>query len=1098
MNYPKWTYSVRTKAVQLGFSPSNPTPTNPAMEQMIYGRRAARSVRAFASKLFPGQFTGRLIAFVAALTCAVALEAQSTGAVHGRVYNIGSGRYLNNAKVTVEGTNITVFSNEFGEYRVDNLPVGEARLQAEYTGLDTETITVNVTAGAPVSLDFNLTSRSRYGEDKTIVLDTFTVAASREFEGNAIATNEQRYAPNVKVVMAADAFGDVTEGNAGEFLKYLPGVTVDYVAADVRTVSVRGFAAQFTNVYLDGMRTTSSASGASGRIFEFEQVSINNASRVEVIKVPTPDTPADALGGSVNLVSKNAFEQKGASFNYRAYLSFNSETAGEIFQKSPGPGNKDTYKVLPGFDFTYTLPFSDRFGIVVTGLSSNQFNEQHRWQPTWNYAQGGATPTNPYLQQWQLQDGPKNTFRDSFSVKADWKISDNQTLSVMVQDSYYKAFFGNRNINFNMGTTTTASSATGTPLQWSQTFVQSATGRASVTRGSSFRDKLGNTAAGNIKYRFDGRDWNVDANAFYAKSRTWYRAIARGQFSNVGSSMVGVGTVRADNIAFPDLDWTVRDAAGNQLNPYLLGNYRVTTAQDDPVDGKAVMKGANLDIERELATSFPLAVKVGVSVREEDRDNRRYQSQWTMVGADGLAGTADDAATPFLDTRYGVDPYWGEPNIQWLDPYKLYDHFKANPTHFVLATGAANVTNSQRWGAQSETFRINNSEKITERISSAYLQLDGKLFDNKLQFVGGVRFEKTQDKGEGVLFNPDNIWQRNADGTYVDGNATTAGVQRVLKTGASSDTATLAYVQFTRMERGYKTDREYDGIYPSLHLTYNLTDNLLARFAYAKTLGRPDYSNIIPNTSIDENDTDPNQPGTITIRNTGLKPWEGDNYDVSLEYYPDKGGVYSVGAFVKELDGFWVSRTGTVDAALADELGIDQEYVGWGVSTTINGGAARISGAEFNAVRTLDFMPGLARHITLSANGTLLHLEGQRGTDFRGFIPKAGNFSISWNKKPISARVTWNYRGRQRNAPQTGAQYGATGNFYEYYDSRYNIDVNAEYTFSKRYKLFFNARNILNKTQTLERYNEVSARSAVGFRAEDFGVQFAVGVRGTW
>src|SRR5690606_2210459 len=143
--------------------------------------------------------------------------------------------------------------------RLQGVPAGEVRIRAQYTGLDTETATVTVTPGGSSTLDFNLTSRERYGEDKTITLDTFTVAASREFEGNAIATNEQRYAPNVKVVMAADAFGDVTEGNAGEFLKYLPGVTVDYVAADVRTVSVRGFAANFTNVYLDGMRTTSSA-----------------------------------------------------------------------------------------------------------------------------------------------------------------------------------------------------------------------------------------------------------------------------------------------------------------------------------------------------------------------------------------------------------------------------------------------------------------------------------------------------------------------------------------------------------------------------------------------------------------------------------------------------------------------------------------------------------------------------------------------------------------------------------------------------------------------------------------------------------------------
>lgn len=1073
------------------------------MELMQFWRLlAARFARPSASAINPGRTSRGFLTLGLTFALAATLAAQDagTGSVSGRVLNVGNNKYLNNVRVVVEGTNIEAQTNDYGEYRLTGVPAGEAKIRAQFTGLDTETATVNVTPGGSTTLDFNLTSRERYGDDKTITLDTFTVAASREFEGNAIATNEQRYAPNVKVVMAADAFGDVTEGNAGEFLKYLPGVTVDYVAADVRTVSVRGFAANFTNVYLDGMRTTSSASGASGRIFEFEQVSINNASRVEVVKVPTPDIPSDSLGGSVNLVSKNAFEQKGASFTYRAYLSANSETAFDLFKKTPGPGNEDTFKVLPGFDFTYVLPVNDRFGVVVTGLSSNQFNEQHRWQTTWNYAQGGGTPSNPYLQQWQIQDGPKNTFRDSISVKADWKITDNQTLSVMAQDNYYKAFFGNRNLNFNIGTTSTSATTTGVARTWGPTFVQSATGRANVTRGSSFRDKLGDTKAVNLKYRYDGRDWNVDVGLYGAKSKTWYRETARGQFSNVGSQMQNVSAVHAANINFPNHDWRVLNAAGQDLNPYNLSNYLVTTAQNSPIDGKAKMKGTYLDVERDLNTAFPLSVKAGVAWREEDRDNRRYTEQWTFVGADGLANTADDNAAQFLDTRYGVDPYWNEPNIQWLDPYKLYDRYKSNPSHFVMATGAANVTNSQRWGAQAESSRISNSEKISETVSAAYLQLDGKLFDNKLQFVGGVRFEKTEDKGEGRLNNPDLIWQRNADGSYVDGNAGTPGVQRVLKTGASSDTATLAFVQFTQIERGFKTTRQYDGVYPSLHLTWNISDNLIARFAYAKTLGRPDYAQIIPNTDINEDDLDPNAIGTLTIRNTGLRPWEGDNYDLSLEYYFDKGGVFSVGAFQKNLKDFWVNRTGAIDAALASELGIEDRFIGWGVTTTVNGGDAKISGAEFNFVHTLDMLPNWGRYISVSANGTLLHLEGPNGSAFNGFIPKSGNFSVSWNKKPISARVTWNYRGRQRNSAQTGGQYGAATGFYEYYDSRYNIDLNLEYTFSKRLRFFANARNILNKPQTLERYSVTapSALYATGFREEEFGVQYAAGVKGTW
>ena len=208
--------------------------------------------------------------------------------------------------------------------------------------------------------------------------------------------------------------------------------------------------------------------------------------RVEVTKVPTPEMPSDSLGGSVNMVSKNAFERRGAQFNYRTYLSFNSEDT-KVFSRTPGPGEKKTCKVLPGFDFDCTLPVNDRFGIVITGLSSNQFNGQHRIQPTWNYAQAGATPQNPYLQQWQIQDGPKNTFRTSVSIKLDYKLTDKQTISLSLQDNYYKSYFGNRNLNFNVGTNAAPAVTGGTPLQFGQTFVQSATGSITAATGPGNR-----------------------------------------------------------------------------------------------------------------------------------------------------------------------------------------------------------------------------------------------------------------------------------------------------------------------------------------------------------------------------------------------------------------------------------------------------------------------------------------------------------------------------------------------------------------------------------------------------------------------------------
>jgi iron complex outermembrane receptor protein len=1053
-----------------------------------------------------------------------ALAQAATGSITGRVLNVGNNRYIGNAVVTIEGTGAETLTNDYGEYRLNGVPAGEVKVRVVSSGLDSEVVTVTVPAGGTVNQDFSLTSAERYGDDKAVQLDTFVVAANREFEGNAIATNEQRYAKGLKVVMASDAFGDVTEGNAGEFLKFLPGITVDYVAADVRTVSVRGFAANFTNVYLDGMPITSSNSGAAGRQFEFEQLSINNAARVEVLKVPTPDTPANGIGGNVNLVSKSSLERKGAQLNYRAYLSINNEDL--KLGKTPGPRNEDSHKILPGFDFDYTLPVSKNFGLVITGLSSMQFNEQHRWQTVWNYQQGGGTTSAPFMQTAQIQDGPKFTDRQSASIKADWRISDNQRVSLMVQDSYYKSFFGNRNLNFDIGTTTTTAAVGGTVLQFGPTFSQSATGtfsatdpygnRGRVTQGSSFRDKLGNTAAANLFYTYSGSKWGIEAGAHGAKSRTWYRVLGKGHFANVGTRMVGVANLRVENIDFPYHNFVARNAGGVAIDPYNLNNYRLTTLTDDPIDGVAKMKGGFVDVKRDLDLGrLPLTIKAGARIYEESKDNRRATRQWNFVGADGVANTADDNAGAYKDTNYsGEDPYWGSPGIEWIDAYKLAQTFATNPAYF------------QENPVTSEQFRLNNSEKITETVTAGYLQFEGKLFNNRLQFVAGARYERTKDEGAGVLrIGHEVLFEHNPDGTLVDGNPALAGVQYVRRAAAGpAGTATTTNTQtpsgtvggntytnitlqelaLTTFERGFTPTRSYDDIYPSLNFTFNIRENLLVRLGYAKTMGRPDYTNIIPNTVIDENDLDSNLPGTLTSRNTGLRPWSADNYDLSVEYYFPKSGLISAGVFQKDIKDFFQARTGTVDAALAQELGISDEFIGWGVSTTINGpGVAKIKGIEFNFVRPLDFLPGYLRYLSINANATKLQLEGPSATAFVNFIPKTGNLGISWNKKPISAKVNFNYRGRQQLAAQTGAQYntGSVNNqFYGYFESRWNVDVNFEYTFSKRVKIFANARNIFNEPQLQTRYSETvnSAIYARNFQQEEFGIQMAVGVKGTF
>ena len=100
-------------------------------------------------------------------------------------------------------------------------------------------------------------------------------------------------------------------------------------------------------------------------------------------KVPTPANPSDSLAGSINLVSKSAFERSGRQLRYSLNLIGNHENLD--LKKTPhSHGDKETYKIFPGASLDFTWPVTKRFGVVIAANHSRSFNEQHRTLQTWS------------------------------------------------------------------------------------------------------------------------------------------------------------------------------------------------------------------------------------------------------------------------------------------------------------------------------------------------------------------------------------------------------------------------------------------------------------------------------------------------------------------------------------------------------------------------------------------------------------------------------------------------------------------------------------------------------------------------------------------
>jgi len=310
--------------------------------------------------------TGLLIAGRAAA------QISTTGSIEGRVFDRSRGEYLEKALVSIEGTRLETLTDATGQYRLTNVPAGPARLKVFFTGRPAQTAMVAVTANQIAQQDFTFGGEARGRAGEVVKLDQFVVASSKEMDGAAIAINEQRFARNIVNVVSADEFGTISDGSIGEFMKFLPGITSDYTGGDARRFSIDGAPADNVPISMGGFDLASAAGAGTRRAVELDQISINNISRIEINRSPTPDTPGSALAGSVNFVPRSAFERNKPAYNYSvSWLMKDAERA--FGRRTPGPGwGQMTYKIHPGFDVSAIVPVTKTFGFTVSGGPSLQ------------------------------------------------------------------------------------------------------------------------------------------------------------------------------------------------------------------------------------------------------------------------------------------------------------------------------------------------------------------------------------------------------------------------------------------------------------------------------------------------------------------------------------------------------------------------------------------------------------------------------------------------------------------------------------------------------------------------------------------------------
>jgi TonB-dependent receptor len=463
--------------------------------------------------------------------------------------------------------------------------------------------------------------------------------------------------------------------------------------------------------------------------------------------------------------------------------------------------------------------------------------------------------------------------------------------------------------------------------------------------------------------------------------------------------------------------------------------------------------------KKTFATRWPVELKAGGVIRGQERDYNNTPANFAYVGADGVAGrhaatgVNDDQFGRFLETEYHRDPTTGGyPSAPWPSAARVAARFDTHPGEFQLDT-----YNNLRTKLQS----LRNAR---EEISAGYLQ--GKIGFGRFSLLSGLRLESTDVRGEGPLQGPilntlvvagTGTGRKETVAEALTRIRTETAAQRTARTAAEAarrlaDPVGAALEEWGTIRR--VNEASYTKVFPSIHGRFAFTRNLIARASWATGIGRPNFTNIMPLETANYTNS------TVSASNPELKPQYVKNSDVTLEYYFEPVGMVSAGVFRKDLSDFIYSDSGGTVPTGPDN-GFNGLYENFQLTTSKNGGNARIQGIEFAYQQQFTFLPGWFRGLGMFANYTRLQTEGDYGSttprttaSVPGFVPRSANVGVSYSIHRVSLRAKWNYKSLALFS------YSTNPASLRYNPGQGRIDLSARYKLTRHLDLYGDAINV--------------------------------------
>lgn len=701
----------------------------------------------------------------------------------------------------------------------------------------------------------------------------------------------------VDAISAVD-IGKFPDTNVAESLQRIPGVSIDRVNGEGSEVTVRGFGGGYNLVTLNGraMPTANVASvggdqGAdfatgTSRSFDFANLAAEGVKTLEVYKTARAAAPSGGIGAAINIATRRPLDTQGftGSLGAKALYDLSTNEGAKVTPELSGVANWSNE--AGNFGIGLFGSYQKRNNSTVSA-DSNDWNVEKLssfLDPANGRVNASTVITNKPTTD-QLVSYP-NDSRYHYSDFTRERINGQLTLQFKPMDDLTltadATYYQNRATEKRSDQT----------IWFNRPFSAVTFDSNPIVATTVFlKDTISGTKDGGFEQQYRAQKDKLES---YGLNAEWQ---ATDTLKITVDGHISTASSTPDNPlgkTSSTFSMAQKAVAGQTLDMRNGFPIQTITFNDNPATGGNGNNNGKLDLP-DLGTQ--VARSIASSQRQRIKEIRA-DGAWDLgegarfdFGADYRTSTMNQNSV----STYQTLGDWGVSNVgdvakyasDLVTPFCLtceFKHFDPGSTGQSLVAFRGDATQlitafNKVYPAASINGQADN--QVKESIWSAYGQvtLKGELAGRTATFVAGVRYEKTSVTSTSLITVPSAlVWQSDNDFLQV----VSATVQPV--TGKNS----------------------YDNVLPAMDFSVEVTDNLIARASFGKTLARPDFGNLFANATVD-NLNRPTAVGGIpsgTSGNPQLQPLVSDNLDFSVEWYYARSSFISAGFFEKRVTNF--------------------------------------------------------------------------------------------------------------------------------------------------------------------------------------------------